>query len=201
MKTLKFLSLALLAAASLGLTSCNDDNDSSYTPLTPAEKTQCFMTVRGEYTGKLIYTTGATNNGQVVSDTIDAAWSIQNDSTLTIKKFPARLLAVYITNADLKKALEEAPDQDLVCRTSYAQTSPVAMYLNPVTPAYNLTYGGATHKVQVPFYVNSTQSWAKYNSDKKRMTIQIVEGLVFVDSKKSDDLQTSSGFFLYGTKQ
>lgn len=199
MKTVKLLSLALAAMAAFSLVSCNDDDD-SYTPLTPTEKTQCYQTVRGNYAGKLVYTTGQTTNGKAVADTIDAAWSINNDSTLTIKQFPSRLLAIYVSNADMKKAIEEAPAQDIVCRTNYVQTSPVGLYLNPVAPTFNLTYSKATHKVQVAFYTNHSQSSALYNSEKKFMQLQIIEGAIYVDGKQSSDLKNGSSFYLYGTK-
>lgn len=193
------MSLLIGSLTALSFTACND-NDSSYHSLTKEEKAQCFQTVKGDYKGHLVYATGETKNGKTVTDTLDVTWSIATDSTLVINNFPSKVLAVYVTNSNLKKALEEAPTQKLTCRTGYIQTSPVGFLLNPVTPAFNLTYDGATHKVQVPFYTNTTQSYGVWNATKKIMQLQIVEGGLYIDSKQSSDLKTGSSFYIYGEK-
>lgn len=199
MNKLKFMSLLVGCLAAVSLTSCNDDDD-SYRSLTKEEKAQCYQTVRGNYSGKLVYATGETKNGKTVTDTIDAAWSVQTDSTLIIRQLPTRLLALHVTNTELKHALETAPAQDLVCRVNYTQTSPIGFLLNPVTPSYDLTFGGASHKVQVPFYTNVSQSFGLYSSDKKMLQLQVIEGGIYIDSKQSSDVKAGSAFYLFGTK-
>lgn len=201
MNKLKFTSLIVCGLAALSLTSCNDDDNSGYTPLTKEEKAVCFATVKGDYTGKLIYATGETKNGKNVTDTLVARWSIPTDSTLVIRNFPSRLLALHVTNTALKKAIEEAPTQDLTCRMGFVQTSPVGFLLNPVTPTFNLNYGGADHKVQPVFYSNNTQSSGYYTANTKQVTMQIIHGAIFIDSKQSSDLKNGSAFYLVGTKQ
>lgn len=202
MKKLTFTSLiacGMLAAVSLG--SCSDSDDNGYTPLTKEEKATCFAAVKGDYTGKLIYATGETKNGKNVNDTIAAHWSIATDSTLVIHDFPSRLLALHVTNTTLKKAIEEAPAQDLTCRMGFVQTSPVGFLLNPVTPTFNLNYSGAAHKVQAVFYYNNTQSSGYYTAKTKQITMQIIEGAIFIDGKQSSDLKTGTAYYLVGTKQ
>lgn len=195
---LQFMNLILGLAAVASFTSCNDDDD--FKTLTKEEKAQCYQTVRGNYSGKLIYTTGDTKGGKNVSDTLEVNWAITTDSTLTIKQVPARVYAVYVSNAELKKALAEAPAQDLVCRTNYVQQSPVGFYLNPVFPTYTLNYGGADHKVQVAFYTNSNISSAIYDTSTKTMQMQVAEGAIYIDSKQSGDLKNGSAFTLIGKK-
>lgn len=195
---LKLTNLILAFAVVASLASCNDGDD--YKTLSREEKAQCFQAVRGSYTGKLVYATGETKNGRAVTDTLDARWEVTTDSTLTIKQVPSRLLATYVTNSALREALSSAPAQDIVCRTYYAQLSPVGFYLNPVTPTYQLHYGDADHKVQVAFYTNTSMSSGIYNASSQVMQMQIAEGAIYIDSKLSSDLKTASGFQLKGKK-
>lgn len=198
MNKLKFMSLVIGLVAAFSFASCNDDD--SVRSLTKEEKAQCYQTIRGNYAGKLVYANGETKNGKTVTDTLNVAWSLPTDSTLTIKDVPASIFAVYVTNAELKQALQSAPVKDLTCKLGFYQTSPVAFYLNPVTATYTLNYGGKDHKVQVVFYVNYSQSFGAYSSEKKLMQMQILEGAIYIDEKKSDDLKSGSAFYIYGTK-
>lgn len=197
---LNFTTLIFSALAALSLASC-DDSDSGYKPLTKEEKAECFNHTRGVYKGKLVYVTDSVKNGRNANDTIDVQWSVTTDSTLVIEKMPSRLYATWVTNAGLKKALQEAPAQDLTCRTNYFQTSPVGCWVNPVAPTFNLTYGGKEHKVQIVFYTNYSNSYAFYKPSTKQMQVQVVQGAIFVDSKQSTDVKSGAAFLLYGTKQ
>lgn len=199
MNKLKFMSLLLGLVAAFSFASCND-NDDSLKPLTKEEKALCYKTISGNYAGKLVYATGETKNGKTVTDTLNVTWNVPTDSTLIIKDVPASIFAVYVTNAELKQALQGAAAQDLTCKTSFYQTSPVAFFLNPVTTTYTLNYGGKDHKVQVVFYTNYTHSFGAYYSDKKQLQMQIIEGAIYIDEKKSDDLKNGSSFYIYGTK-
>lgn len=200
MRTIKLLSVLLACVAALSLTSCNGD-DNSYTPLSKDDKAKCYNAVRGDYKGKLVYATGETKNGKTVTDTLDMAWSIPTDSTLVIRSFPSRLLAVSVTNNEVKQALSEAAAQDLTCRIGFVQTDPVAFLANPVTPSFELTYGGKSHKVQTPFYTNLTQSSGIYTAKTNTLTLQIIEGGLYIDGKQSSDMPKGMVFYLFGTKQ
>ena len=101
----------------------------------------------------------------------------------------------------MKKALEEAADQDMTCRIGFIKTSPVTFLVNPVTPSFDLTYGGKKHKVQVAFAVNNFSSYGVYNATKKVLGIQIVEGLIGVDGTRTNYLKQVVPFVLQSTKK
>jgi hypothetical protein len=80
------------------------------------------------------------------------------------------------------------------------QVSPITFLLNPVSPSYQLTYGGATHKVQVAFYINNYSSYGFYDTSKKMMEFQLVEGAIFVDGQQTSYLGNGVSFVFTGTK-
>lgn len=202
MKKLKFLSVLFCCLAAMSFTSCDNGNDDVQS-LTKEQIAQCFTTVKGTYTGKVIYGSINPNNKNDVTDTLNIQWAVNTDSTLVISKFPAKLLAQNINNADLKAALSAAADQDFTCYTGFTKTSPVTFLLNPVTLTYSLTYGGATHKVQVAFYINSYYSYGVYGStvnSQNMMQMQIMEGAIYVDGTQTSYLTGAVPFLFSGTK-
>jgi hypothetical protein len=198
MKKFKILSVMLCCMAAMTLMSCNDDDSSS--SLTKEDVAQCFAAIKGVYTGKVVYGSVNANNTADITDTLDVQWSAGTDSTLVIANFPAKLLAQNITNTELKAALSAAPNQNITCHTVFMQVSPITFLLNPVSPSYQLTYGGATHKVQVAFYINNYSSYGFYDTSKKMMEFQLVEGAIFVDGQQTSYLGNGVSFVFTGTK-
>lgn len=202
MKKLKFLSVLFCCLAAMSFTSCDNGND-DVQPLTKEQIAQCFTAVKGTYTGKVIYSSINPNNPNDVTDTLNIQWAVNTDSTLVISKLPAKILAQNINNTDLKTALSAAADQDFTCYTGFTKTSPVTFLLNPVTASYSLTYGGATHKVQVAFYINSYYSYGVYGStvnSQNMMQMQIMEGAIYVDGTQTSYLTGAVPFLFSGTK-
>ena len=196
MRKIKFLSVCLscIAVMTITFTSCNSDDD--YHTLTTAEVQQAYNNVRGDYSGKLIYAATNPKNANYNTDTLAISWSIKTDSTLVIKDFPTRLLATNITNTNIKEALANADNIDLTCYTGYFQINPVAFYLNPKSPSYNLDYDGKTNKVQIAFYGNTNYSYGIADS-KGKMQIQIIEGAVYENGTLvSSGLSKNTFFFL-----
>ena len=115
MKTIRIFTFASLLAA-VSLTSCLKDDNNSNSGLSDAEKQYCATVVKGNYTGSLIYAAKNIKDVTDVTDTVAVSWSITNDSTLTIHKFPSRLLAEQVSDEALKSAIAEYPDQDINCR-------------------------------------------------------------------------------------
>lgn len=198
MKILKYLGVVFCCVAALSLTACNDDDEQK--SLTKEDVANCFLTVKGNYSGKLMYYTGEKKNDKFVKDSVLSTWSIQSDSVLTIDKFPSKALAAFVSDSTVKKALEAAPAQDLKCRIGFVQTSPVAFIANPITPTFNLNYGGADHKVQVVFYINNTASYGVYSAAGKAMTIQLIEGPLFIDGKQTSYQTQSVPLLMTGNK-
>lgn len=190
MKKVKFLSgvLCCVAAMSLTFTSCTDDTGDSN--ITAAQALQAYNAVKGSYTGKMIYNATNPNNSSDDTDTLAVTWQIATDSTLVINDFPTSLLAENVLDADMKAALLAEPNQDLTCYTNYFRLSPVAFWVTPKAPAFNVTYGGNTHKIQIAFYGNSSYSFGAMTTTGK-MQIQLVEAAVYVDGTLSSSAMTT----------
>ncbi|SHK57034.1 protein of unknown function [Xylanibacter ruminicola] len=200
MKNLKFLTAVCCTAAMVLTTSClNDSNDSS-SEMTKEQVAYCLAKVKGNYTGNLIYLAKNIKDVKDNTDTLKINWSITNDSTMTIKNFPTRLLASNISDEKLKAALAEQPDQDIECRIGFINTSPVQYLINPKSPSYTVNHDGKDHKIQVAFYVNSTNSFGTYNETKKELYMQIIEGAIFMDDKQTAYLSDVTPFAFEATK-
>ena len=179
-------------------TSCVNDNDNSSNTMTPDEVNYCFRTVRGDYTGDLIYVAQNVKDVNDKTDTLKISWSISNDSTLKIHNFPAKLLADNISDEKLKAALAEADDQDIVCRIGFVNTQPVQFLINPVAPSFTINFEGADHKIQPAFYVNTANSFGSYTSTKSELYMQIIEGAIFMDGKQTTYLSQANPFAFEG---
>lgn len=143
--------LAGFIMMALMMVSCNESN--SYRELTKQEIQSAFLTVRGYHTGKMVYLKNI-GNYQTKTDTVDISWTIDTDSTLTIHNFAVEPFAEFITDNELKEALLQQPYQDVKCKIHFVGLSPVLFYVGVDAPAYNITYGGQSHKVQLAFYGN-----------------------------------------------
>ena len=204
MKKITFIAIVGCIMSAISLTSCNSDSESSYKDLTAAEIQQCFNATRGNHNGKMIY--AALNKANVADkfDTISIAWSIINDSTMTIYDFPAKALAEKITGKDeLKEALASQPDRTLKCAISYVNANPIQFLVGPSNLTYELNYGGKHHKVEIRFYWN-TYSFGQYSSSSKHpMQMQIWAALLKVDGNETSygiTIDKPAQFFFYTEK-
>lgn len=200
MKKLRFVTMACCMAA-MGLTSCINDNDDSSRELSKEELAYCLNTVKGTYQGDLIYIAKNVKDISDNTDTLKISWNIANDSIMTIKDFPTRLLTANISDEKLKAALAEAPNQDIKCRIGFINASPVQYLINPNTPSYNINYDGSEHKIQVAFYANSTGSFGSFNQTKKVLYMQIIEGAIYMDGKQTAYLTEAIPFAFEAKKE
>ena len=200
MKKIKLVTMACCVAA-MGLTSCMNDNDDSGRELSKEELAYCLNTVKGTYQGDLIYIAKNVKDISDKTDTLKISWNIVNDSTMTIKNFPTRLLTANISDEKLKAALAEAPNQDIECRIGFINSSPVQYLINPKAPSYNINHDGTDHKIQVAFYANSTNSFGSLNQTKKVLYMQIVEGAIYMDGKQTAYLTTANPFAFEAAKE
>ena len=190
MKKITFIAIVGCIMSAISLTSCNSDSESSYKDLTAAEIQQCFNATRGNHNGKMIY--AALNKANVADkfDTISIAWSIINDSTMTIYDFPA-------------KALASQPDRTLKCAISYVNANPIQFLVGPSNLTYELNYGDKKHKVEIRFYWN-TYSFGQYSSSSKHpMQMQIWAALLKVDGNETSygiTIDKPAQFFFYTEK-
>lgn len=199
MKTTKFFSFLLCLTTVIGVTSClnDDDNNNSSKQLSKAEIAQCYLTVGGDYAGKLLYLSKTADGLSQKVDTIDGTWYIPTDSTLVITNFPAKVLAAAVSNnTALQEALAAAPARDVKCQMHFIQTSPVQFLVNPYALEYNLNYGGADHKVQIPFYYENLYSFGTFDAETRELMVQIIPAAVYVDEKQTNFLNSSQIVFV-----
>lgn len=205
MKKFTLLSIIGCFVAALAFTSCNTESSgSSYEPLTQQEITQCFLLTQGSYNGKMIYP--AVNKANVTDkyDTVQVAWNIRTDSTMTIYNFPAKAIAEQIQyNEGLKAALESQPNQDINCSILYYVKSPIQFIIGPSNLKYNVEYDGKVHDVEINF-LWQLPSFGMYNSTIERpMQMQILAARMKVDGYETNYGITTSAmkqFYFYTEK-
>ena len=197
MKTKQLVSIMIGCLTALCVTSClgDDTSESDSQTLTKAQIAQCFMTVAGNYTGKLYYEAKSSDGYATIVDSLDTSWYIPTDSTLIITDFPAKAVAGFVSYQPLKAALAEAPNKMVNCKTWYLKTSPIELLVNPYTIEYDLEFDGKQHKVHVVFYANNTYSFGVYDSGSNSMVVKIIPAVIYVDEKQTSYLTSSQLIF------
>lgn len=197
MKTKQLVSIMIGCLTALCVTSClgDDTSESDSQTLTKAQIAQCFMTVAGNYTGKLYYEAKSSDGYATIVDSLDTSWYIPTDSTLIITDFPAKVVAELVSYQPLKAALAEAPNKMVNCKTWYLKTSPIELLVNPYTIEYDLEFDGKQHKVHVVFYANNTYSFGVYDSGSNSMVVKIIPAVIYVDEKQTSYLTSSQLIF------
>lgn len=197
MKTKQLVSIMIGCLTALCVTSClgDDTSESDSQTLTKAQIAQCFMTVAGNYTGKLYYEVKSSDGYATIVDSLDTSWYIPTDSTLIITDFPAKVVAELVSYQPLKAALAEAPNKMVNCKTWYLKTSPIELLVNPYTIEYDLEFDGKQHKVHVVFYANNTYSFGVYDSGSNSMVVKIIPAVIYVDEKQTSYLTSSQLIF------
>lgn len=197
MKTKQLVSIMIGCLTALCVTSClgDDTSESDSQTLTKAQIAQCFMTVAGNYTGKLYYEVKSSDGYATIVDSLDTSWYISTDSTLIITDFPAKVVAELVSYQPLKAALAEAPNKMVNCKTWYLKTSPIELLVNPYTIEYDLEFDGKQHKVHVVFYANNTYSFGVYDSGSNSMVVKIIPAVIYVDEKQTSYLTSSQLIF------
>lgn len=187
MKTTKLFTFLVACAASIVMVSCNSIDDNTNV-ITPEQKALALQTIKGSYTGNLIYedvTHGTTTDP---NDSVSVTCQITTDSTLVIRSVPATIISDRITDKDIAAAIATEPAQDLQTIYGLYGVNPIMFLVNPSALTYNVSYAGGAHKVQVAFYVNSAYSFGQFSSTSNMMKIQIVVGAIYIDGKHQDGL-------------
>ena len=179
MKATKFLSVLFCGLTALCVTSCiNDDDDNEkIVPLTKEQVAQCYQMIKGNYTGHLVFSVKNAATSQNGVDSVATSWSVINDSTITVDKFPAKLIADVVTNTNMKEALAKADPQTLTCYYGFISNSPIQFLVNPMTLNYTL---------------NSPYSFGAYDYQKTIMEMQLLVGAVYEDGKTTTYLRETT---------
>ena len=110
----KILFMALFTAAIFMVTTaCNksgDDDETQYSEMSQATKAAWINATAGTFTGKLHYINPNTNQ----EDSLDASWTIKNDSCMTIS-LPVKQTSIYASSTIIKQALAETESQTMRC--------------------------------------------------------------------------------------
>ena len=147
----KMWAMACLAVASMSLSSCLNGNNNSEEDLfgTPAERYQTFLTMRGNYVGKLYFPKGVDRDDHFESDSIAVMyWSITNDSTMEIYNLPPKVLTTFVSDAALKTAITVSAPMTLKCRVLFTKPQYKMFFAGPKTTEQPILLSGASHKVK-----------------------------------------------------
>lgn len=209
MKRLKLIALQLIGLAFVGcmFTSClndDDDNGNSFTYLSKTEQLQAYSAIAGTHAGRIYWYDAQTGMSQARLDSADVTLNVVNDSTAYIYNFPTKPLADTIKTeySDLKAAMLQQPNTTLTIYTRYFRLTPIYFQADPYNITYNVTYGGANHKVEVAFYTQMPNYlFGTYDSSSKQLQIVMNEGAVWVDRENNGTNPTNhlitSRNFLY----
>ena len=192
MRNIKMIILGLGCMAALCLTSCinNDDSDSG---LSNADISRCYKAVLGDYSGKMLYS--ATNPQDVYDtmDTLNVQWTVNADTILIVKEFPAIVLADQLHDTELKEALKEQnPVQNISCFMAFVslQDSYIQFIVGPQKVDFPVSYKGSTHTLSVYFWANNS-SFGEKDSTSGDMIMRLIIGAACLDGDTSINLLTS----------
>lgn len=196
-----------LAFVGCMFTSClndDDDNGNSFTYLSKTEQLQAYSAIAGTHAGRIYWYDAQTGMSQARLDSADVTLNVVNDSTAYIYNFPTKPLADTIKTeySDLKAAMLQQPNTTLTIYTRYFRLTPIYFQADPYNITYNVTYGGANHKVEVAFYTQMPNYlFGTYDSSSKQLQIVMNEGAVWVDRENNGTNPTNhlitSRNFLY----
>ncbi|MFW5480297.1 MAG: DUF4840 domain-containing protein [Prevotella sp.] len=208
MKQFRSIALQLMALVFVGgmLASClndDDNNNNSFSYLSKSEQLQAYGVIAGNHAGR-VYWVSANGMSQARLDSADVTLNVVNDSTAYIYNFPTKPLADTIKTeySDLKAAMLQQPNTTLTIYTRYFRLTPIYFQADPYNITYNVTYGGANHKVEVAFYTQMPNYlFGAYDSSSKQLQIVMNEGAVWVDRENNGTNPTNhlitSRNFLY----
>lgn len=142
--------MACLAVASMALSSCLNGNNNSEEDWfgTPAERYQTFLTMKGNYAGKLYFPKGTDRDGKFESDSIVSHWRIINDSTMEIYNVPPKVLTTFVSDAALKTAINASAPMTLKCKVLFTKPQYKMFFAGPKPTEQPILLSGASHKVK-----------------------------------------------------
>lgn len=191
MNKLKTLFLGLGCMTALSLVSCLK-SETSEEGLSQAQISQCFAAVKGNYSGKMIYSAKNPQNIYDNQDTIDIEWTVNNDTMLIVKSFPANIVAENIRNNDVKASLmEDNPKQDVKCMMAFTGNDPYVQFvLGPQRVDYPCFYKGFTHTLNVFFWADY-HSYGEKDASNGEMVVRLTLAAAYIDGDENTNLLSS----------
>ena len=156
MKHLRFILPVVLCCVVAGLmTSClNDNNDDN--GLSKEEQLQAFQTVRGNYSGDVIFYKntydGMSTPTKKDIDTLKASFSLLTDSTAHINNLPLAALANQIKDSKVAEAVMNGTvtTTPVNLYTYYYVVSPATCLVGADYVEVKATYDGEEHTIRLP---------------------------------------------------
>ena len=183
----KMWAMACLAVASMSLSSCLNGNNNSEEDLfgTPAERYQTFLTMRGNYAGKLYFPKGIDRDGKFESDSIVSHWRIINDSTMEIYNVPPQALTTFVSDAALKTAINASAPMTLKCKVLFTKPQYKMFFAGPKPTEQPILLSGASHKVK--FFAQQLITNTSYGRrlDNTTMIAQLVFTAIQLDGENN----------------
>jgi len=173
-----FMLIVCCIMTAAAFTSCLSEGEDTSLDVTTQKQYQQQMA--GQYSGMLrMYYAKTTATGVKAEkyDSVRTYWTVNSDSTLTLRNFPVSKLdsAISVPANDLsekanmlrelKSQLKSAPSTNLkayyfIPNKNAVTSSSLYFYVNPVTVETTFNYNNAEKKVYFVFYMNTyTGSW------------------------------------------
>ena len=186
--------MACMAVASMSLSSCLNGNSSNNEEDwfgTPAERYQTFLTMRGNYAGKLYFPKGVDGDGKFENDSVNVYWSMLTDSTLVLHTLSPRVLTTFVNDAALKTAINTSAPMTLTCKVLYTKPQYKMFFAAPKTTEQPILLSGASHKVKFFAQQFTNFSYGK-RLDSNNVMMQLVFTAIQLDG--SSDNKTDREF-------
>lgn len=186
--------MACMAVASMSLSSCLNGNSSNNEEDwfgTPAERYQTFLTMRGNYAGKLYFPKGVDGDGKFENDSVNVYWSMLTDSTLVLHTLSPRVLTTFVNDAALKTAINTSAQMTLNCKVLYTKPQYKMFFAAPKTTEQPILLSGASHKVKFFAQQFTNFSYGK-RLDSNNVMMQLVFTAIQLDG--SSDNKTDREF-------
>ena len=193
MKRYAFLSFAALCLTAFTLTACLGDDDDNSTNsgngLTEVQKHSCYLSIAGEYTGKLYFYKEISMSPTVDSVVVHCA--VTNDTTLMVYNVPPKVFATLIPNEDLKEAISAAEPTDVTTRIAFFNASPIEFVVLPKTTSFKINYKEEEHLVNIAFLYGD-YSWGSCTTAGRQLSFQTIEYGVYLDNGKDSELYSQA---------
>ena len=177
--------MACMAVASMSLSSCLNGNSSNNEEDwfgTPAERYQTFLTMRGNYAGKLYFPKGVDGDGKFENDSVNVYWSMLTDSTLVLHTLSPRVLTTFVNDAALKTAINASAPMTLKCKVLFTKPQYKMFFAGPKPTEQPILLSGASHKVK--FFA---QQFTNYSYGKRLDNGTVIAQLIFTGIQVDND--------------
>lgn len=192
MKHLKNYLFALGCLTAVGLTSCLEDVNDENTGFSRQEISECFNTIKGNYTGKLLFEIQNPNDPNDYVDTLDITWSVTADTLIVINQFPQATFLEQVQDSTLKAALAKAAPESLKANFGFYNTNPIAFMVYPIAVNYDIMIENVAHKATLAFWYNN-YSFGSFDLTSRVLQIQMIMSALYLDESISRNYLLKSG--------